>query len=138
MASTGAITIGGQEYTWTSPTIADLMQFEATTKLLLVDPETTNSVRGRAYLAELCLRPAHPNITAGEILKWPAECYPELWDMIVQAIPIFTASPGRSRPPAKGPELPGEENQVGTGQTPTSSRLPSSSAGRHPIPDGSE
>ena len=126
MAATGTITIDGEEYTWTSPTLGGLMEFEQTTKLLLSDPDTTNSLRGRAYLAALCLREKQPKITPGVILGWPVSVYPELWTMIVEAIPIFTTSPGRTRPPVIPPAEAGDEKD----STPTSE--PSSGS-----PDGS-
>ncbi len=145
MAASGTIEIGGVTYRWTSPTIGDIMAFEQETGMLLVDPQTCNSARGRAYLAEICLKPNHPDITAGQILKWPAEHLLPLWEMLREAIPIFTSSPERSRPPAKtgedeaGADPSAEASaEAGTGPTPTSSPAPSSSDGAPARPEESE
>ncbi len=145
MAASGTIEIGGNTYRWTSPTIGDIMAFEQETGMLLVDPQTCNSARGRAYLAEICLRPNHPDITAGEILTWPAEHLLQIWEMLVQAIPIFTSSPERSRPPAEtgedeadaGPSAEASA-EADTGPTPTSSPAPSTSGGAPQKPEESE
>jgi len=140
MPSTGTIEIGGKQYRWTSPTIKDIMEFEQTTGLLLIDQRSFNSARGRAYLAELCLRKHHPEITAGIILGWPAADLLEIWDMISEAIPIFTVSPGTKRPPAPPPadEKSGHDaSAADTGPTPTSPRSSSSPAGSRAAPSES-
>lgn len=128
MASEGTITIGGKQYTWTSPTIADIVEFEGTTKLSLMDSATFNGARGRAYLAALCLKRHHPELTPGVILGWPAERLVQLWALIAQAIPIFSSGP---RPPAEAPATDeaagerGEEKQEGEATGPTSTSQPS-------------
>lgn len=141
MASEGTASIGGKQYQWTSPTIKDIMGFEAATKLLLIDERCFNSARGRSYLAELCLRKHHPEITAGVILGWPAADLLEIWEMISEAIPIFTVSRGPKSPPARQPadEAGGsDEAPAGNGQTSTSQPAPSSSGGGSPTPGASE
>jgi len=144
MAAEGTSTIGGKQYRWTSPTINDIMEFEQTTGLLLVDQRSFNSARGRAYLGELCLRKHHPEITAGIILGWPAADLVEIWEMISEAIPIFTVSPvaeprsGTKRPPAPLPaDTAGRQHESpeGTGASSTSSPSSISPDGSRAAPD---
>jgi len=143
MAAEGTTTIGGKQYRWTSPTIKDIMEFEQTTGLLLIDERSFNSARGRAYLGELCLRKHHPEITAGIILGWPAADLVEIWDMISEAIPIFTVSPaaeprsGTKRPPADESAEGMAKPDADIGQTRTSQLAPTSSGGGSPTPAAS-
>ena len=106
------------------------MEFEAQVGPI-VDPKIVNSAKGRVYLAHLCLRERQPDLTPGVIGKWGAEAWPQLWEMILEAIPIFDV--GGSRPPAGPPAEAGAASMSST-----SPRLPSSTAGHHPAPDGSE
>lgn len=128
--SSGTIVIQGTEYTWTSPKLSDLMEFEAQVGPL-IDLTIVNSVRGRAYLAFLCLREKH-NLPLREIQAWPAAAFNDLWPMIVAAIPFWEAP----RPPAPAE---GDEEQSPQGSSTSSSSTSSGSpAGHPPAPDGSE
>ena len=99
MAATGTIEIDGKKYAWTSPTLADLEEFENQVGPI-VDMKAVNSIRGRAYLAFLCLREKQPNITLGVIRSWPAEVYNEVWPAIVKAIPLWIVGSPDAKPRA--------------------------------------
>lgn len=105
MPSTGAITIAGKTYAWTSPRLADLEEFEATIGPI-TDVEKVNSIKGRCYLAHLCLREKHPDLLPGVIRTWDNAVWGNLWEMITQAIPMFAAG-GPQRPPANSVEQTG-------------------------------
>lgn len=100
MAATGSIEIEGKSYTWTSPRLRDLMQFEGIHGSIS-DPAVVNSVKGRCGLMEICLREKHPEITLGLISDWPADAWNTIWDVIRQALPLWAGSP----PAAGSPEI---------------------------------
>jgi len=103
MPSTGTITIDGKTYTWESPTIGQLASFEQTTQMPMHDLATVTSTRGRVYLASLCFQKHHPELTPGIINDWPGEALDQLWDMVLEAIPLISRWFQVSRPPAAPP-----------------------------------
>ena len=135
MPSTGTIDIGGKPYTWTSPTLEDLEEFEREVGSLN-DLDIINSVRARIYLAHLCLREQHPEMTLeGVGRQMRADDYERLWPMIKQAIPLWEDR----RPPARAPAPdggadPDAPNASRTDGSPTSSI---SLAGSRAAPDES-
>jgi hypothetical protein len=131
--SSGTIPIQGTKYTWTSPSLLDLMEFEAQVGPL-TDLTIVNSVRGRCYLAFLCLREKHQK-PLSEIHAWPAEAFNELWPMIVAAVPFWEAP----RPPApKREALEGEGEGSPDSSTSSSSTSSGSPVGHPPAPEGNE
>ena len=96
MTISGQILVEDTEYTWTSPTLADLEEFEAQVGYI-TDVQVVNSVKGRAYLAYLCLREKQPELTLGVVRGWRGGVWGGLWEMIKQAIPLF----GEEREAAK-------------------------------------
>jgi hypothetical protein len=132
MASTGTVTLAGKLYTWHSPTIGDLAQFEALNPdLRIQELSTISSTRGRVQLACICLQRDHPELTPGAINDLPAQELDTIWDMLLEALPLISRWFRISRPPA------GEAaNQAAqTQETSTSSPSPDSSAGLPPKPD---
>jgi len=133
MAATGNVVIDGKEYAWRSPLFGALVEFEAQIGPL-IDAGITNSAKGRRYLAYLCLREDNPNLTLDMIDAWPADAFVALWEMVMEAVPIFTrtgARQGRSganRPPAEGPD--GDAGRASATQS--SSSLPATSDGGPP------
>jgi hypothetical protein len=115
--------IEGKEYTWTSPTLIDLMEFEAQVGPIM-DQVVVNSVRGRAYLAFLCLREKHPEMTLREINALDVVAWMAIWQMIRQAIPLWGSEEGAEVPPAK---LPGPAGQPASGEGAEEENLPDSS-----------
>ena len=98
-AATGTITIDGKTYTWTSPTLAAVANFEAMIGPVS-DLKTVNSVRGRCYLVAMALEPNHPELTAKNIMDWPISILPELWPLIKAAYPIWNTDEEKPNPPA--------------------------------------
>jgi len=122
MAATGKATILGQGYTWTSPRLKDIEQFEAEVGPI-TDLAIVNSVRGRVQLIHLCLREKHPELTIGVIGSWPVAAYSEMFALITQAIPLWEGA----RPPAPAPRDRGGEGRSGPSvqdSTPPSSESP--------------
>ena len=133
MAATGTVVIDGKEFTWSSPTFGALVEFEQQVGSL-IDVGIVNSAKGRRYLAYLCLHEKQPDLTLGMIDAWPADAFVEVWEMIMEAVPIFTRTgarrgrPGANRPPA---EVPGSD--AGRTSAPqSSSTAPASSDGDPP------
>jgi len=88
MPSTGTIEIDGKTYTWTSPTFADLEHFESMVGKIS-DADVLNSVKGRVWLAWLCLKRNHPDLTPKLIGDWSAVHWLDLWTMITDALPLW-------------------------------------------------
>ena len=134
MASTGTVTLGGKVYTWRSPTVGDLAQFEATNPdLRIQNLDTISSTRGRVQLAVICLWRDHPEMTPGAINDLPASDLDTVWDMLLEAIPLIGRWFKVSRPPADEPA-----DQAGQIQIPsTVPPSPDSSAGLPPKPERS-
>lgn len=145
MLSEGIIEINGKSYTWTSPTLADLDGFE-TAIGPIVDVDKVNSVRGRAYLAHLCLRERQPELTLGVVRGWHGGVWGDLWRMIKQAVPLFgedrdaAKREDENRPPADAPDgavepvSPGAQTASATATSRPSSDSPD---GHLPAPDES-
>ena len=132
MAVTGTINIGGNELTWTSPTLGALEEFEAQVGLI-TDMRIVNSVKGRVFLAHLCLKEKQPDITPGVIGCWPAQDWNAVWDMILEAVPIFQTTGAPPVPPAPRPAA-----DAGQGSSsPTSSTAPAPSDGGQAKPGAS-
>jgi len=92
MLSSGTVEIDGKTYVWTSPTLADLEHFEAMVGPI-TDPVIVNSVKGRVWLAWLCLRKKYPDLTPKLISDWPAAAYLDLWPLVKAAIPFWEVEP---------------------------------------------
>jgi hypothetical protein len=122
MAS-GTIELGGKQYTWSSPLISDLEEFEVFCGPLLGD--AVNSVKGRAFLAWICLRRQNPELTLKQVRELAAEDYLKLWPMVKSAIPLW-ADEVPPVPPAR------------TSPDGSSESAPSASTGAPPPPDESE
>ena len=134
MPSTGKVTLGGHVYTWRSPTVGDLAQFEAANPdLRIQDLSTISSTRGRVQLACICLWRDHPEMTPGAINDLPASDLDTIWDMLLEAIPLIGRWFRISRPPAD--EAADQAAKIQTNST--SSPLPDSSAGLPLKPEGS-
>ena len=125
MATTGTITIAGKEFSWSSPTLAALEQFEAKVGRIS-DPGVVNSVTGRIWLCWLCLRDHHPDLTVKSIGEFPGEAWNPIWEMIQQALPLWGNPPGE-----------GEKEKTSTSPDTSASPAPDSSGGRPPSPDAS-
>ncbi len=108
MAATGTIPIGGKEYTWTSPTFAELEHIEANVGPLNA---IVNTVQGRIHLLVACLKDGHPDITPGVLGKeLRATDWDAVWDTLKTAVPLW--------------ELPKAEEDAGRKQ-PSESATPS-------------
>jgi hypothetical protein len=117
VATTGTITIAGKSYTWASPRLADLEEFEAAVGPI-TDVRAVNSVKGRCYLAHLCLRANHPDLVPGVIRTWHSDCWQDLWEMICSCIPMFRPGSPPVPPAAIGQGEDGGEESVAP-STPT-------------------
>ena len=124
--ATGTITLDGVKRPWASPIIADIEEFEVTCGPL-TDLDLVNSVRGRVYLAWLCLRAADPKVKIEDVKTLPTDDYLLLWPMITQAIPLWKELP---RPPA--PTMGRED-----GSPPSSDSAETDSAGPQASPESS-
>ncbi|MBE9566078.1 MAG: hypothetical protein IMF16_04950 [Proteobacteria bacterium] len=138
MPATGTVVIGGKELTWRSPLFGALVEFEAQVGPL-IDVDIVNSVKGRRYMAYLCLREDNPDLTLDMIDAWPADAFVEVWEMIMRAIPIFIRTGARQdRPGAKRPPEEGPGSDAGRGSaTRSSSTSPASSDGGPPASEES-
>ncbi len=89
LPTAGKCTLNGQEYTWESPTLADLEEFEVTIGPV-TDPKVVNSIRGRYFLLSLCLRKHHPDLTPGIVRGWPNRVHVEAFEnVLVVAVPFW-------------------------------------------------
>jgi len=131
--TSGTITIDGEKYTWTSPRLLALEQFESSVGPIS-DSKVINSVKGRIHLASLCFREKHPNLTPGVIGTWPGSAYAELWEVISAAIPLWE---GSRRPPQSDSEKKGDEAEPSPSQSPSSSSSSGSLDGSQTGPDSS-
>jgi hypothetical protein len=124
----GAIVLGGKQYTWSSPRIRDLEEFESIVGPIL-NVENINSMRGRAYLTLLCLRQHHPDLSLGTIEDLDAGDASRFWGMISQAIPFWgtvalpNPSPGGS---AADSSEPAPSNSTGPPASPGENASPTS------------
>jgi len=128
MAASGTIELGGKELRWESPTIGDLEHFEAHIGPL-TDPKVINSVKGRTYLAFLCLKKAGSKISHGDLQKLPNDDFIALWNMVIEAVPFLRRLYGFS-------EISPSPEEESTSPD-SSGDAPSPSDGDHPKPDES-
>jgi len=119
MAASGIIELGGKQYRWESPTIQQLITFE-NLKGRLIGTALIDSIDGIAYLAEICLRKNHPEMTAGIILGLPASEFITLRAMVLEAVPFWGS-----------PDLAGKPSRI------SSRHAPSDSTGSQVPPDES-
>jgi len=91
---TGKVTLHGRELTWTSPSLAQIEEYERTTGLLS-ELHTINCVAGRVGLAAMVLKKSHPELTPAEIFGWlESEEDPTLWGdllgLALDAVPLLS------------------------------------------------
>lgn len=107
MASTGTVQIDGKQYTWQSPTLADLEHFEATVGPLIGDRSVVDSIKGRVALVSLILIKHHPDLLPGIVRGWPVEALLQAWPAVLEAVPFWTgvaaARPTASSSPSPSP-----------------------------------
>ena len=128
MAASGTITIGGKQYTWESITVDELEHFEATIGPV-TDPAVLNSIKARKYLAYLCLKKHHPDITVGIIGTWDNDDFTVVWGMVLKAVPFLRHLFGLAEV-----RLP---DQSSDSQTDSSGSSSASQDGDPQTPDGS-
>ncbi len=95
-ASTGTVTIDGTEYTWMSPTLADLEHFEATVGPLIGSRAVVDTIKGRIALISLVLVKHHPDLLPGVVRTWGVDALVAGWDAVLTAIPLW----GSPTPPS--------------------------------------
>jgi hypothetical protein len=122
MPSTGTVEIDGKQYTWESPTLADLEHFETSVGPLIGDKSVVDTIKGRVALVSLILRKHHPELLPGIVRGWSVETLLQAWPAVLEALPFWgavavprpTASPSLSPSPSAGPPMSSEGSESPT------------------------